>query len=194
MNATEALRMAHEAGISVSLVGDFIRYQSHGPPPTRVLEALQAAKPEIVALLSRFSLGASGALAGNHLLYDLAQLGFSVRLCGDQASLDDESGQGRVPPIPLLYRFADNQSEYGLVLRALREPDADRDGCGDRFYLKQRGTPLIDMGSKREGQSALREAPPASRSGSTSTSPHHHSAPRHLDSLGTKVRPADSVG
>jgi hypothetical protein len=141
MNATEALRMAHEAGISVSLVGDFIRYQSHGPPPTRVLEALQAAKPEIVALLSRFSLHASGALAGDHVLYDLAPLGFSVRLCSDQAALDHETGQGRVPPMPLLHRFAENQTDYELVLRALREPDADRNGGGDHVYLKQRGTP-----------------------------------------------------
>src|ERR1700722_221531 len=120
MTAAEALRLAHEAGISVGLVGDFIRYQSHGPPPTHVLEALKAAKPEIVALLSRFRLDASGALAGDHVQYDLAQQGFSVRRCGDQAALDDETGQGRVPPMPLLTRFADNQTEYGLVLRAGR--------------------------------------------------------------------------
>jgi hypothetical protein len=117
MNAIEAIRTAHEAGISVSLIGDFIRYQSCGPPPAHVLNALKAAKPEIVALLSRFCLDASGALAGDQVLYNLAQLGFSVRLCGDQAALDDETGQGHVPPVPLLYRFADNQTEYGLVLR-----------------------------------------------------------------------------
>ena len=123
MTAAEALRLAHEAGISVSLVGDFIRYQSHGPPPAHVLEALKGAKPEIVALLSRFGLDASGTLTGDHVLYDLAQLGFCVRQCGDQAALDDETGQGRVPPMPLLYRFAENQTEYGLVLRALKASD-----------------------------------------------------------------------
>ena len=106
MTAAEALRLAHDAGISVSVVGDFIRYKSHGPPPARVLAALKDSKLEIVALLSRFGLDASGALTGDHVLYDLAQLGFSVRLCGDQAALDDETGQGRVPPMPLLYRFA----------------------------------------------------------------------------------------
>jgi hypothetical protein len=74
MNATEALRMAHEAGRSVSLVGDFIRYQSHGRPPARVLDALKAAKPEIVALLSRFSLDASGGLIGDALLDHFAKL------------------------------------------------------------------------------------------------------------------------
>jgi hypothetical protein len=141
MTAAEALRLAHEAGISVSLVGDFIRYQSYGAPPAHVLDALKAAKPEIVALLSRFRLDASGALAGDHVLYDLAELGFSVRLCGDQAALDDETSQGRVPPMPLLYRFAENQTDYELVLRALSEPDADQNGGGDRVHLKQRGAP-----------------------------------------------------
>jgi hypothetical protein len=141
MTAAEALRLAHEAGISVSLVGDFIRYQSYGAPPAHVLDALKAAKPEIVALLSRFRLDASGALAGDHVLYDLAELGFSVRLCGDQAALDDETSQGRVPPMPLLYRVAENQTDYELVLRALSEPDADQNGGGDRVHLKQRGAP-----------------------------------------------------
>jgi hypothetical protein len=141
MTAAEALRLAHEAGMAVSVVGDFIHYKSQGPPPAHVLEALKASKPEIVVLLSRFGLDASGTLTGDHVLYDLAQLGFSVRLCCDHAALDDETGQGRVPPMPLLYRFAENQTDYELVLRALREPDADRNGGGDRVHLKQRGAP-----------------------------------------------------
>jgi hypothetical protein len=123
MTAAEALRLAHEAGISVSLVGDLIRYQSRGPPPPNVLEALKAAKPEIVGLLTRFQLDASGALAGEPALDDLAQLGFRVRRYGNQAALDDETGQGRVPPMPLLSRFAERQTQYGLALRALRAPD-----------------------------------------------------------------------
>jgi hypothetical protein len=124
MTAAEALRLAHEAGISVSLVDDLIRYQSHGPPPAHVLDALKAAKPEIVALIRRFSLDASGALIGGALLDHLAMLGFRVRRYGDQAALDDAVGQGRVPPMPLLYRFAEKQTAYGLVLRALRAPDS----------------------------------------------------------------------
>jgi hypothetical protein len=123
MTAAEALRQAHEAGISVSLAGDFIRYQSHGPPPTWVLDALKAAKPEIVTLLSRFSLDASGALIGDTLLDHLAKLGFRVRRYTDQAALDDETGQGRVPSTRHLSRFAEKQTEYGLVLRTLRAPD-----------------------------------------------------------------------
>lgn len=136
MTAAEALRLAHAAGISVSLVGDFIRYKSRGRPPAHVLEALNASKPEIVALLSRFGLDATGTLAGDRVLYDLAQLGFSLRLCGDQAALDDETGQGRIPPMPLLYWFAENQTDYGLVLPALKDPDADRN-WGDPVHLKQ---------------------------------------------------------
>ena len=121
MTAAEALRLAHEAGISVSLVGDFIRYQSHGSTPAHVLEALKAAKPEIVALLRRFRLDASGTLIGDTLLDHLAKLGFRVRQSSDQAALDDDTGQGGVPPMPLLYRFAENQAEYGLVLRVLMD-------------------------------------------------------------------------
>jgi hypothetical protein len=99
MSAVEALALAQAEGVLVSLAGDFIRYQSRGPPSERVLAALKAAKPEIVALLSRFRLDATGALAGgDDLLCGLARLGFRVRRCGDQAALDDETEQGRVPP------------------------------------------------------------------------------------------------
>jgi hypothetical protein len=124
MTAVEALRLAHEAGISVSIAGDFIRWRCRGEPLAAVLAALKTAKPEIVALLSRFSLDASGALIGDALLVRLAKLGFRVRQWGDQAALDDKTGQGRVPPMPMLYQFAEKQPEYGLALRALRAPDA----------------------------------------------------------------------
>jgi hypothetical protein len=122
MSAVEALALAHAEGVLISLVGDFIRYRSHGPPPERVLAALRAAKPEIVALLSRFRLEASGALfsEADDLLVRLAELGFRVRRHGDQAALDDDAGQGRVPPTPLLYEFADRQREFGAALRALQ--------------------------------------------------------------------------
>jgi hypothetical protein len=154
MTAAEALRLAHEAGISVSRVGDFIRYHSHGPPPAHVLDALKAAKPEIVALLSRFGLDASGALFGDALLDHLAKLGFRVRIYSDQAALDDDSGQGRVPPMPLLSRFAENQTEYGLVLRALRGPDAwsestrERSRPEERFSTRRSGQPRSPEGTR----------------------------------------------
>jgi hypothetical protein len=114
MSAIEALALAHSEGVLVSLAGDFIRYQSRGEPPAHVLQALRAAKPEIVGLLSRFGLEASGALAGDDdVLRGLAKLGFRVRRYGDQTALDDDTRQGRVPPTPLLYKFADRQREYG---------------------------------------------------------------------------------
>jgi hypothetical protein len=124
MTVTEALALSESAGVAVSLAGGFIRWQSRGDPPLGVLEALRAAKADLVALLARYDLTDSGALIGDDLLADLAKLDFRVRRYGNQAALDDDSGQGRVPPIPLLYRFAENQTEYGLALRALRAPDA----------------------------------------------------------------------
>jgi hypothetical protein len=122
MSAVEALALAHAEGVRVSLAGDFIRYQSRGDPPAHVLQALRAAKPEIIALLRRYALGKTGALVGDDLLTRLAELGFRVRRHGDQAALDDD-GQGRVPPMPLLYEFADRQREFGAALQALRAGD-----------------------------------------------------------------------
>jgi hypothetical protein len=125
MSAIEALRVAHAEGVRVSLAGDFIRYRSHGPPPDGVLRALKAEKPAIVALLKAYALDRTAALVGeaDGLLARLTKLGFRVRRYGDQAALDDETGQGRVPPMPLLYEFADHQREYGAVLCALQAAD-----------------------------------------------------------------------
>ena len=124
MSAIEALALANAEGVLVSLAGDFIRYQSRGAPSERVLAALRAAKLEIVALLSRLWLDASGALVGDDdLLRRLAKAGFRVRRYGGQAALDDDAGQGRVPPMPLLYEFADRQREYGAALQALQARD-----------------------------------------------------------------------
>jgi|SRR5271166_1539374 len=125
MKALEALALAHAANVQVSLAGDFIRWRSRGEPPAPVLGALRAAKPEIVALLSRLWVDTSGALAGDdEVLFGLAELGFRVRRYGAQAALDDDTGQGRVPPMPLVRRFSEKQTEYGLALRALGAPDA----------------------------------------------------------------------
>ena len=123
MSAAEAIAQA-EAGIRIRLAGDFIRYQSHGPPPERVLAALRAAKSDLVALLARYALTERGALIGDYLLSDLVRLDFRVRRYGKQAALHDDTGQGRVPPMPLVRRFSEKQTEYGLALRALRSPDA----------------------------------------------------------------------
>jgi hypothetical protein len=124
MTAAETLKLAHEGSVSVSLVGEFIRWQSRGEMPPHVLAALRAAKPEIVALLRAYALDASGALAGEDgLLRGLARLGFCVRRYGDQAALDDDTRQGRVPPMPLVYAFAGRQSEYGALLCAFGAKD-----------------------------------------------------------------------
>jgi hypothetical protein len=97
---------------------------SAGAASEPVIDALKAAKPEIVALLTRYSLTQSGALQGDDLTAELTQLGFCVRRYGSEAALDDDAGRARVPPMPLLYRFAERQAEYGLALRVLRAPDA----------------------------------------------------------------------
>jgi hypothetical protein len=117
MTAVEALSLAHAANVQVSLARGHIRCRSRGAPPSEVIEALRAAKPEIVALLGRFSVDATGALAGaasdgDDVLARLTGLGFRVRRYGDKAAL----GQGRVPPMPLLYEFVDHQREYSAVL------------------------------------------------------------------------------
>jgi len=124
MRAAEALALAEASGVVVTLYRDRLRIGSRGAAPETVIDALKAAKPEIVALLTRYSLTQSGALQGDDLTAELTQLGFRVRRYGSQAALDDDAGRARVPPMPLLYRFADRQAEYGLALRALRAPDA----------------------------------------------------------------------
>ena len=129
MSAIEALALAHAEGVQVSLAGDgFIRWQSRCELPPHVRDALKAAKPEIVTLLRRFRLDETGALdAVGHnddaaLLRKLAALGFRIRRYGGQAALDDDTGQGRVPSMPLLYEFADHQHRYGALLRTLQAP------------------------------------------------------------------------
>jgi hypothetical protein len=137
MTAAEALALSESAGVAVSLAGGFIRWQSHGDPPPSVVEALRAAKADLVALLARYNLVESGALSGDDLLADLASLDFRVRRYGTQAALDDETGQGRVPPMPLLSEFAENQAEYGLTLRVLRAPDALLEICSQQVSTRE---------------------------------------------------------
>lgn len=124
MNAVEALALAHAEGVKVSLAGDgFIRWQSPGELPPRVRDALKNCKPEIVALLRRYALDKTGALVGDDLTARLARDGFRVRLYGAQAALDHDAGQGRVPPMPLLYQFSERRRRYGALLRTLQAPN-----------------------------------------------------------------------
>jgi hypothetical protein len=135
MSAVEALALAHAEGVRVSLAGDwFIRWQSPGELPPHVRSALTAAKPEIVDLLRRFRLDETWALdatGGNddaRLLAKLAALDFRVRFYGAQAAFDDDAGQGRVPPMPLLYQLRERQRQYGALLRALQAPNMWKEG------------------------------------------------------------------
>ena len=107
------------------VAADRLRWQSQGPTPGRALEALKAAKGELIDLLVRYRLDSAGGLAGDDLLATLRVRGFAVRRYGVNAALDDALGGAlhRAPPASLLYAFADRQAEYSLALRALRAPD-----------------------------------------------------------------------
>jgi hypothetical protein len=122
--ALRALAFAERYGVTIAVVaGDRLYWQSQGLTPSRALEALKAAKSELIDLLVRYRLDSVGGLTGDDLLTALRALGFVVRRYGAQAAIDDDVGQARVPPMPLLYRFAERQTEYGLALRALRARD-----------------------------------------------------------------------
>jgi hypothetical protein len=122
--ALRALDFAERYGVTIAVVaGDRLWWQSRGPTPGRALEALKAAKGDLIDLLVRFGLDSTGGLAGDDLLAALRVAGFVVRRYGAQAALDDDTGQGRAPPMALLYRFAEKQAEFSLALRALRAPD-----------------------------------------------------------------------
>jgi hypothetical protein len=138
MSAVEALALAHAEGVRVSLAGDwFIRWQSPGELPPHVRSALTAAKPEIVDLLRRFRLDETWALdatGGNddaRLLAKLAALDFRVRFYGAQAALDDDAGQGRVPPMPLLYQLRERQ-----VRRTAARPSGSQHVEGGRAMTR----------------------------------------------------------
>jgi hypothetical protein len=124
--ASRALAFTERYGVTIAVVGgDRLSWQSKGPTPGSALEALKAAKGELIDLLVRFRLDAAGSLAGDDLLVVLQRAGFAVRRYGLNAALDDALGGAlhRVPAAPVLYAFADKQAEYGLALRALRAPD-----------------------------------------------------------------------
>jgi hypothetical protein len=124
--ALRALSFAERYGVTIAVVaGDRLSWQSQGPTPGRALEALKAAKGELIDLLVRYRLDSAGGLAGDDLLAALQVAGFAVRRYGANAALDDALGGAldRAPATSLLYAFADKQAEYSLALRALRAPD-----------------------------------------------------------------------
>jgi hypothetical protein len=122
--ALRALGFAERYGITVTVVaGDRLWWQSRGPTPGRALEALKAAKGELIDLLVRYRLDSAGGLAGDDLLAGLQVAGFAVRRYGVNAALDALDGALDRVPTSLLYAFADKRAEYSLALRALRAPD-----------------------------------------------------------------------
>jgi hypothetical protein len=70
----------------------------------------------------RYGITEEGSLVGDAFLSELMADGFHVRLFGEQAGLEDVTGQGRVPTTPLLRTFADRQEAYGRELRLRRMP------------------------------------------------------------------------
>jgi hypothetical protein len=60
MTAAEALAHAEAAGVVVSLYGDRLKIGSRGEAPAAVIEALKAAKPQIIILLTPDASGANG--------------------------------------------------------------------------------------------------------------------------------------
>ena len=98
--ALRALAFAERYGVTIAVVaGDRLSWQSQGPTPGRALEALKAAKGELIDLLVRYRLDSAGGLAGDDLLATLQVGGFAVRRYGVNAALDDALGGAlhRVP-------------------------------------------------------------------------------------------------
>src|SRR4029077_10009878 len=113
--ALRALAFAERYGITIAVVAsDRLSWQSRGPTPGRALEALKAAKGELIELLVRYRLNSAGGLAGDALLSTLRLEAFAARRYGVNAALDGALGRAldRVPATPLLYAFADRQAEY----------------------------------------------------------------------------------
>ena len=103
-----ALALTERYGVTIAVVvGDRLSWHSRGPTPGRALEALKAAKCELIDLLVRIHLDAAGSLAGDDLLIELQGAGFAVRRYGANAALDNAFGGvlHRVPAASLLYTF-----------------------------------------------------------------------------------------
>jgi hypothetical protein len=91
--AFRALAFAERYRVVIAVVGgDRLSWQSQGPTPGRALEALKAAKGELIDLLVRYRLDSAGGLAGDDLLAALQVASFAVRRYGLNAALDDALG------------------------------------------------------------------------------------------------------
>jgi len=130
--ALRALAFAERYGVTIAVVaGDRLSWQSQGPAPGRALEALKAAKGELINLLVNFRLDSAGGLVGDDLLAALRVRGFAIRRYGVNAALDD-------------------------ALRALRAPDCFE---GNAHRLRdQTATPIGDGKDEMEKPSAAVQA------------------------------------
>src|SRR5271169_1019867 len=74
--ALRALAFAERYGVTIAVVaGDRLCWQSRGPTPGRALDALRAAKGELIDLLVHYRLHSAGGLAGDDLLAALQVAG-----------------------------------------------------------------------------------------------------------------------
>ena len=126
--ALRALAFAERYGITIAVVAsDRLSWQSRGPTPGRALEALKAAKGELIDLLVRYRLDTAGGLAGDDLLVKLRGRGFAVRRYGVIPALDDALGGElhRVHGTPSFRHSGQRgaQAEDSLAIRAHRAPD-----------------------------------------------------------------------
>ncbi len=72
-----------------------------------------------------YDIGDKGQLTGDDLLAELHRAGFQVKMFGEQAGLEDVTGQGQAPDWNLLWAFAEMQDAYGKELR-LRQPSTEK--------------------------------------------------------------------
>ena len=119
--AVRALAFAERYGITIAMVGgDRLSWRSQGPTPGRALEALKAAKGELIDLLVRYRLNSAGGLAGDDLLAHTSRVrGFAVRRYGVNAALDDTFSGGALQRAQRYLFFTPSlsrQAEYSLAL------------------------------------------------------------------------------
>jgi hypothetical protein len=76
-------------------------------------------------MMPDYSINSQGWLSGDGLLAQLFEAGFVVKLFSadgtSNAGLESVDGEGRVPEVDLMWRFAERQPQYAKELR-LRQP------------------------------------------------------------------------
>ena len=128
--AFRALAFPERYCVTITVVAsDCLGWQSRGPTPGRALEALKAAKGELIDLLVRYRLDTAGGLAGDDLLATLRVRGFAVRRYGVNAALDNTLG-GALQRAPTIYLDASNNRIFSaarlMVSAAVVARDARR--------------------------------------------------------------------